>query len=146
MRKYLMFFVLVFAVCGYSQVQRISSVPFTTGNDTIANIDQQDTLQARIGYSGLGVGPWKTLTSSVNDTVYITVTDKSNEAVKIFRLSDETWWTWADYIEFRILSASDTITSTSSTRIGDARGAVTGFLLPDTTGTNTVYRLRVGGN
>lgn len=141
-----MLFLLLVPMFLFAQNQRISSVPFTSGSDTIANIDQQDTLQARLGYGGLGVGAWKTLAQAYNDTVYITVTDKKNEATKIFILSDETWWTWADYIDFRILSSADTITSTANTRIGDSRGAVTAFLKPDTTGTNTVYRLRVGGN
>lgn len=124
--------------------EQIRAVPFTTGNDTIANINAADTLYYSITYSGLNWPDWIEVTQCVQDTVYITVSDKVNEATKIYDIANEAAWTWADIMKLRIVSAGDTITSNTIT-IGGAEGAITIFVQPDTIGTDTIYKVRVGG-
>lgn len=129
--------------------QKSVYVPFVTGNDTIFSAGQ-DTLQIRIGITELGWGPWETPSKVLceNDTVYITADDKANEYTKIYRASDEDWWTWCHIMQLRILSQSDTLYSRNLT-IGDWEGAVSIFVQPtiygDATVDTVIYKVRVGG-
>ena len=143
MTKRIILIILALSAVAFGQ-RKIMSVPFTAGLDTIANITADDTLYYTVSYSGLNWPAWMTVTQCVQDTVYITASDKVNEVTKVYDLANESTWTWAEIMKLRIVSYGDTITSKNIT-IGDAEGAITVFVQPDTVGTNTIYKVRVGG-
>jgi len=129
--------------------QKIRAVPFTTGSDTIDNIDAQDTLQFRGWYSELNAPDWIELSSEINDSLYVSAWSKISETTHIYNIANEDWWTWFNIGQLRIISSADTITSNTFS-IGDATGAITIFVQPDTVisttpDTVTVYKVRVGG-
>jgi len=121
--------VLVFGQIG------ITAYPFkTVANDSIATITQNDSV-----YIQLNDGPWLLLTSTIDDTAYVTVTDKVGEVTKVFDLANETFWTYTPSLRFRIIATgTDTITS-PYVGTGGLNGSLTLFLRPDTSGTNTRY-------
>jgi len=124
--------------------QKVSAVPFIAGNDTIKNINAKDTLDYAITYSGLNWSAWMPVTKCVQDSVLILVTDKTGEVTKVYNIADEPNWTWAQIMRLRIRSSTGNIVS-NSIYIGDSEGAITVFVQPDTVGTNTIYKVRVGG-
>ena len=128
----ILFFLLIpaflLAQVGVTETNLFSSA------DTVGSITTADSVEVR-----LGDGPWKLLTQSINDTAYVTVDDKIGEVTKVFILADEDYWTYTNNIKFRVINTGvDTITS-NSVQIGGLRGAVTLFIRPDITGTNTKY-------
>jgi len=128
--KKLIILLLLFPVIGFSQ--SISQTIFAT-TDTIGSIAIPDTVEMRIGD-----GPWKILTSCINDTAYVTVDDKLAETTQVFMLARESYWT-AGPLQFRIYATgTDTITSKFTPTLG-FQGALTLFIRPDTVGTNTLY-------
>lgn len=144
MTKYIAL-LLMLAVPLFAQ-QRLSAVPFVTGNDTIANIDKQDTLYFQLSWSGLNwPGEWQQATICMQDTAFVTVEDKAAEVTKVFDLSGETKWAWAPIMRLRILSDADTLISNAVSLADLNLGTVSVFVQPDTSGTNTIYKVRVGG-
>ena len=144
MIKKIFIILLLLSVPLFAQ-QKVSYTAFASGSDTIANINQQDTLQYSITYSGLNWCAWENVTQCLQASAYISAADKTGEVTKVYDIANETDWTWAHLLRLRIVSAGDTITSSTMT-IGDVSGALTIFIQPDTTGTNTVYdKVRVGG-
>lgn len=146
--KKLIILLLLIPIFAFAQ-QKINIIPFVSGNDTIFTTSS-DTLDMRIGASGLALGPWEELTETLaaNDTDYVTKDDKSGERTKIFIFADETWWTWAQIAQLRIRTEDDTLISKVFT-IGDLTGSVTGFVQPTIIGDATLdtilYKVRVGG-
>ena len=120
-----------------AQTSRIK-VPFISGNDTISQITDQDTVYWRGGVSGLNLPAWNVLTN------YVSAAEKVAETTQIYILVNEDMWTWYNIIQFRIDSKADTLDSKNVT-VGDTRGEWTLFVQPDTSGTNTIYKVRFGG-
>ena len=107
-----------------------------TSSDTIASLTSSDSVEIQLADAS---GPWKLLTSSVNDTALITGDDKVAENLVIFSLANETWWTRVSRFRVRIYSTStDTITS-NWLNIPNTDGSFSLFVQPDTNGTNTYY-------
>ena len=148
MRK-LILLLLLLPVISFAQ-QKVFEVPFITGNDTIFTTSS-DSIDCRLGVAGLTQGYWETLSQvqAENDTAYVTLDDKTNDRTKVYILADETWWTWAQTIQFRIRAEDDTLTSKTMT-IGGCDGAVTLFVQPisygDATPDTILYKVRLGGN
>jgi hypothetical protein len=146
--KKLIYLILLLPLLSYGQ-QKIFEVPFITGNDSILTTSS-DSIDIQFGVEGLEWGVWEPLTKVLcaNDTVYITLDDKSGERTKIYYLSDEAFWTWTQMIRIRIRGASDTLTSKVMT-IGGSEGAVTLFVQPDSVGHTALdtilYKVRLGG-
>lgn len=136
MSKLLFLLLLLPALCMGQWKYKHALFPATY--DTISSITTKDTIEVRFGIDAIR-GPWKQLTECNNDTADITAKDKTTETVKVYELANESWWTFAPLLEVRIRShaGSDTITGTHS--IGQLEGAVTLFIYPDTSGTNTDY-------
>ncbi len=117
----------------------VKVVPFMTGNDVINSITSVDTIKWRPGYQGLNENAdWNIITT------YITATDKANEKTIFIPLSDESGWGWMDYVQFQISGNGQTLTS-DKYFIGGRAGAFSLFVQPDTSGTNTTYKVRLGG-
>ena len=130
--KRLIFLLLLIPVLCFSQNYRDGTVFALT--DTIGSITQDDSVYVRF-YNG----PWKLLTSSVNDTAMITRDDKVAEGTVIFNLAAETWWTYSSQMSIQIRTTGvDTITSYPVLTSG-LEGSVTLFIVADTVGTNTFY-------
>ena len=109
--------------------------PFAAA-DTIGSITSQDSIQALFG----GGADWQLLTESLHDTAYVTANDKSSELELVFDLANESFWTYASKIRFRIVAfGTDTITSSWVHLPTSANGAATLHIKPDTVGTNTFY-------
>jgi hypothetical protein len=139
-------FLLLFTVPLFAQ-QKVAVIPFPATTDTINNLFAQDTVQFRGWYSGLTEPSWINLSSEVYDSVYVSNYCKLNEQTRVYNIANESWWTWFNIGQLRILSNADTITSVTFS-IGDASGAITIFVQPDTIAspdTATVYKVRVGG-
>ena len=138
--KRILFLLLFLPLFVYGQAGIVQTLFVAT--DTVGTITAPDTVEVK-----LGDGPWKILSESVNDTAYVTVDDKVGEVVQVFNLAAEDWWTYANNLQVRVYSTgTDTITS-KNVGIGGLRGAITLFLRPDTSGTNTTYtKSTVEGN
>ena len=136
MNKLFILFLLLPVFCFGQWKYKAALFPSTY--DTMSSITTKDTIEVRLGVDGLW-GPWKQLTECNNDTADITGLDKRTETVKVYELADESWWTFTPYMQCRIRShaGSDTISGTHG--IGQLEGAVTLFIYPDTSGTNTDY-------
>ena len=131
--KYFMLFLLL-PVIAFSQVGLNTGIFESVANDTIASITVPDSVYVRIPS-----GPWKLLTSSMNDTAWVTVDDKLAETTLVFSLANESYWTYAPSLQFQIrATGTDTITSRTISTAG-LDGALTLFIKPDTSGTNTDY-------
>lgn len=132
--KYILLF-LIIPVFAFGQVGIFERL-WTTANDTVGSYTKDDSVEIQIGDAN---GPWKLLTSSVNDTAMITRDDKVAENLVIFNLAGETWWTYTPSFRFRIYSTGvDTVTSTWI-RMPGLEGAISLFVKPDTVGTNVFY-------
>jgi hypothetical protein len=130
--KKLLFLLILAPVLCFSQSYYKQPIFFSA--DTIGSITSSDTVEVRFHN-----GPWKLLTSSVNDTALITGDDKIAEGTVIFNMASETWWTYTSQMQIRIYSTGvDTVTSYPVLTSG-LNGAVTLFIIPDTSGTNTRY-------
>ena len=123
---------------GQSEKPMAIQYPFTSGNDTVPNITEVDTVYWVGGISGLNWPAWNQFSN------YITAAEKTAEKTQVYDLAAETLWTWYDQIKFKIVSGSTTLES-NVIPIGRVSGAVTLFVQPDTTGTSTVYKVRFGG-
>ena len=131
MRKILLF--ILFPLFVYGQAG-FRETPFAAA-DTIGSITIPDSV-----YMQLNDGPWKLLTSAINDTAYVTVDDKVAETTQVFMLARESYWTGASSLRFQIrATGTDTITSSYVRLPSNANGAVTLFLRPDTVGNDTYY-------
>jgi hypothetical protein len=127
-------FFLLLPVLLFGQIGFTQNLFTGVTNDTIASIAVPDSV-----YVQFEDGPWLLLTSSVDDTAYVTITDKLNETTKIFDLANETYWTYVNSMRFKIqATATDTITTRYIGTSG-LNGSITLFLRPDTSGTNTDY-------
>jgi len=125
---------LFIPVLAFGQVG-ITATSIFAAADTIGSITVPDSVEMKIGD-----GPWKLLTDCVNDTAYVTVDDKVGEVTQQFRLAGESWWTYGNSLKFRVFATGvDTVTS-KNIGIGGLQGALTLFLRPDTSGTNTTYQ------
>lgn len=151
MKKLLIILILILTCIFIADAQRKIKYtnPFPASADTMMNTNP-DTLDMRIGMSGLNLGPWETLTRhlSANDTVYITADDKTGERSKFYLPTLEVWWTWCEVMQLRIRGSGDTLNSNVLT-IGDTQGAITIQVQPDTildsTADTTLYNVYVGG-
>lgn len=127
-------------MCSFSLAQSFRKPLFKAGADTCANTTSQDSLDWRIWASGGSATAWTTLTD------YITGAEKAAGTTVAYPLANESTWTWADFVQLRIRSQADTITS-DVFNIGLLRGAVTVFVTPDTSSTKTYYGgSKIGGN
>ena len=148
MKKLILLLVLLIPALSFAQM-KIYYVPFIVGNDTIFTTTS-DTIDVRIGISGLAYGPWEAVTKvlAFNDTTHITSDDKAGQLTKTYYLADETWWTWAQKLQVRIRAEDDTLTG-KMVNIGDAEGSITLFVQPtifgDATPDTILYKVRVGG-
>lgn len=135
----LLFIFVLFA--GSNQNRYETAVLFGSVNDTIPNITKQDTLCYRPWING-SAGNWHEMTN------YISAAEKTGETNQEYDFADHDDWMGAEYFDFKIKSGEDANeTITSTTFIGAwLNGAITGILIPDTSGTNTTYTLKVGGN
>ena len=136
MNKIIILFLLLPVFC-FGQ-WRYKAALFPSSYDTVSSINTKDTIEVRFIADAL-IGPWKQLSECNADTADITPKDKWTETTKVYELADEAWWTFTPYIEVRIRShaGSDTISGVHG--IGQLDGAVTLFIYPDTSGTNTDY-------
>jgi len=138
MRK--LIFILLVPLFVFGQRPMSTAIPFISGNDTIPNINVQDTVLWQGTVSGLNwPATWHTFTD------YITVAEKVAEDTQVYILADETYWTWFQMIRFRIDGGATVLTSNPVT-VGATDGKITLFVQPDTIGTDTIYKVRVGGN
>lgn len=107
--------------------------------DTTGSITAPDSVEIQMGYNG----PWKLLTSTVNDTSYVTAFDKTSEAKVIYALANETWWTHVNDVRFRIFNSNKSTGIDTTTSfwcfIGQTKGALTLDVIPDIIGSATHY-------
>lgn len=134
-------FILLFPIVLFGQVGIMQNLGFTAA-DSIESITVPDSVEMRIGD-----GPWKLLTSCVNDTAYVTADDKAAGTTKQFRLAGESYWTYGNSLRFRVYATGvDTVTS-KWIGVGSLRGALTLFLRPAASATATTYiKSTVEGN
>jgi len=105
-------------------------------NDTIASITSEDSVYIQFTRDDAS---WQLLTSSLNDTAFVTADDKAAENVVQFSLASESYWTFASMMRFQIRSTgTDTITSRWIST-ASLNGALLLNIVPDTVGTNTDY-------
>ena len=131
--KKLIFILLLFPAFVFGQSGYSKSGIFAT-TDTLSSITSADSVYARMHN-----GPWQLLGECMNDTSYITAYNKTQEDTVIFIVSNESWWTYTDQLQIEIRSTNiDTIKS-KPFLVGGMDGAVTIFITPDTSGTNTFY-------
>ena len=130
---------LLLITCGFGQNYMPIAVPFVSGNDTIPNLTQ-DTLAWRVIISGVDPPAWNDFTD------YITAAEKAAETTLVYDISNESNWTWGEYLQLKLYSGGTELTS-NSILIGNTNGRITVFVQPDTlAGSKTLYKVRVSGN
>ena len=133
---------LLFPLLVFPQNPYFNEVLLPAADDTTDEYTADDTLMWRVYIGGTSKPAWNMPTD------YITVAEKKAEATIVYKLSDETEWTWGEMLEIGIKSSTDS-TGFKTFRIGGLRGSVTVFITPDTllTDTKTLYeKSRIGGN
>jgi len=136
-------FIILLPILIFAQSRTLEISLWGTAADTIGNITVQDTLQYR-KYIGGSVGPWNSISTGSG---YISAAEKTAETTQEYDMTDDTNWGWMNAIEFRVKGGATAIsTLVKAYGMGKYYGAFTVLLEPDTTGTVTIYTLKLGGN
>lgn len=136
--KKIILILLFIATAAIGQNNYFTQTLWGAAADTIDNITKQDTLYYRAWIDGTA-GTWHAMSN------YISASEKTSETNQEYNFSDDSNWLWAEYFEFKIVSGADYILSGTVTGAW-LRGAVSGILIPDTSGTHTKYTMKIGGN
>ena len=149
MKKLLLLLLVPIFVVGQAKMISLNGGYVTlygTANDTISNITKQDTLSWRKWIDGQS-GSWHDVTGG---DAYITAAEKTGETNQEYTMADEDYWTSCQWIEFAINSGDTAsvgdILSGQGIVASHLKGAITVIVCPDTSGTNTTYTIKVGGN
>ena len=118
----------------FSQNRSFSSSLFTATSDSITNTTSQDTVDWVVWPSGGSLPAYTAITD------YITAAEKAAGVSLIYAISSETGWTHGDYLKLRIRGTGTKNSITSKTfAISSLNGAITAFIVPDTTTGVTAY-------
>lgn len=130
----------------FIQAQYIEEKDIFATTDSIPNITTPDTVQWRL------TGPDGKVPTAWNDhSATITATNKTSEETVIINFADETAWTYGTTLDIRIKNGSATYDAKKNFFIGNLNGAVTMWVVCDTTenGANdyvTYSESSLGGN
>ena len=114
----------------FGQQKELYTTPFVSGADTVGTLTTADSVYVLLAPGGT----WNLLTQSVNDTAMITADDKGAGTTVQFILANESYWTHANKMQFKIQNTGqDTVTS-GWINTGIYRGSFTLDIIPDTTG------------